>query len=186
MEFFKETIDGSTGEVTNVSIGDWITITELGKRYDAGPRQTRAVLIEMGFMFVAIGEHRNKTSIMPWVVKKGWGRPIHPRNGFEFDVINEDAQRWIAQRWEKAQSSLNELPQDVQSASECLTFFVQRRDIPDDMDTRCKVKWLMDHYSFLMNVDIAKVVGVSKQRVSKIVAEFEDEMMTKKRMRLAK
>ncbi len=185
MEYFKEIIDRSTGEVTRISLGDWITSSELGKRFGAGPKQTRAVLIEMGFMFVAIGEQKNRTRIMPWVEKKSWGRLIKPKNGFEFDVINEDAQRWIAQRWVKAQSSINELPKDALIAKEGLELFIRDRDNPDDMDTRGQVKWLMDHFPLLMHVDIAKIVRVSKQRVSKIVSSFEDEKREKERMRMA-
>jgi ribosomal protein S25 len=50
MNYTAETLDRATGELKEVSLGNWITVTELGERYGVGPKQVRTILHHMGLL----------------------------------------------------------------------------------------------------------------------------------------
>lgn len=58
MLYSTDTLDRATGELVSTSLGEWLTITEVGRRHGSGPRRTRQILVHMGF-FVPVGRrHR--------------------------------------------------------------------------------------------------------------------------------
>jgi ribosomal protein S25 len=50
MNYTAETLDRTTGELKEVSLDNWITVTELGERYGVGPKQVRTILHHMGLL----------------------------------------------------------------------------------------------------------------------------------------
>lgn len=100
--------DRKTGELINVSLGDWITITELGQRFDCGPKKTRTVLREMDFLQVEGDGRSSRHRLCHWVVERGWGHRLTRKKdkrksgNIPFDTIGPDARQWVEERWAAA------------------------------------------------------------------------------------
>ena len=96
MLYTQEALDRTTGHLVQVSLGDWITVTELGQRYGVSPRQARAILHHMGLLQPERGRYR----LPRQAVEKGLGlRHDRPRSGHPFDVISPLGQQLIAEVW---------------------------------------------------------------------------------------
>lgn len=184
MEYIEEVLDRQTGTLVETSLGNWITISEMASKLGVGKRQIRAILLTLGFLFVAIGSERNRTQLSGWVIDRKWGRRILRRRGYPFDVINEDAQRWIEERWEAAAAQHNDLADDAQRAKLHLGKFISERSDPESMNAKMQVKWLIDHYPTLTHTEISKIISVTQQRVSVLIKSFEVQMKEKMRLRM--
>ncbi len=98
MEYTEHVLDRRTGEFTEVSAGDWITVTELGDMKGVTARQVRTILREMEFLYVEGGRAHNRHRLMPWVIQQGLGRHIPakpPKVRYPFDVIGPQGRTWI-------------------------------------------------------------------------------------------
>lgn len=58
MQYTEEVLDRSIGELITRPIGDWVTVTELGELYGVSRIRVRAVLRQMGFLYVTGGQAR--------------------------------------------------------------------------------------------------------------------------------
>jgi len=47
MHYTAEVLDRATGDLKEVSLGEWITVTELGELYGVGRRKVRSILHHM-------------------------------------------------------------------------------------------------------------------------------------------
>lgn len=174
MEFVCEELDRTTGELETRSLGLWMTISEFAQEMDVGVRQGRLILVDMDFMFVANGENGKRwTQICPWVEERDWGKRIFPRRGSKtpFDVINEDARLWIKERWDESKDRVLGLGHEASLAALALNEFLSRRKDPDEDGLFVQIHWLSDHFSNLSQAEIARIVGVTQQAVSKSISE---------------
>jgi hypothetical protein len=160
MLYTREILDRSTGQLNTVLIGDWITVTELGKRHGVGERRVRAILYHMGLL------HREGRSyrLPRWAVEKGLGiRHDRPKSGYPFDVVSPLGQELVTQAWDETAADYQaELWQDtrVDEARAALDLFRTTR-ISGTMGTQAEVCWLRDHFSFMTYEAIAKALEVS-------------------------
>lgn len=166
MEYHRDQLDRATGEVLRVSIGDWITLTELGDLKGVGPRRVRAILVELDFL-VSEGHGRNlRLRLAHWVTERGWGRRQRSFRGTPFDVIGPEGRRWIEDRWDAAVGEFSELSTQGQTARDHLAAFRERRKNPD-MPVQEQVCWLVYYYPSLSQTEKARIIGATQQVVSK-------------------
>lgn len=169
MEYFEEVLDRKTGELVRISKGEWITITELATSFGVGPRKARAILREMGVLQIEDRGGHCRQRLTRWVVQRGWGKHLQPKGRYPFDVIGPEAQQWIAERWVETVDKLRALTLEGESgrAASALRQFKAGRLHP--MRTQQEICWLIDHFPALSQSEIASIVEVSQQLVSKFV-----------------
>jgi hypothetical protein len=174
MEYVEEIIDRETGDLKTCSLGDWITVTELGKEKGEGPRRTRSILAKMEVLQLEGNGRRSRHRVVPWVTERGWAKRLNPMHGHPFDVLGPDMQAWIDKRWSSARSSVLDRTSapHVKPARDALAAFKDQRHSAD-MEVRCQVVWLLDHYPSLSQSDIGALVDVSQQLVQRLVRERE-------------
>ncbi|ESX85342.1 hypothetical protein X756_22640 [Mesorhizobium sp. LSHC412B00] len=167
MEYFDEVLDRKTGELVRFSKGEWITITEMGTSFRAGPRKARTILREMGVLQIEDRGGHSRQRLARWVVQRGWGKRLQPKGSYPFDVVGPEAQQWIAERWVETADKLhaNTSKGESGSAASALQRFKAGRLHP--MRTQQEICWLIDHFPSLSQSEIASIVEVSQQLVSK-------------------
>lgn len=168
MHYVTEALDRATGELVTTSLGDWLTVTEVGRLHGAGPRRTRQILVHMGFLAPEGRRHRLPLDH----VAKGWGkRLVRKATGQPFDTISPEGQRLIAAAWADTVADLEAEergePEIEQAASE-LEAFVEDR--AEGLDTDGRVRWLVDHFPDLDPRQLAHIVGISRQLVERYKA----------------
>lgn len=183
MHYSSEELDRSTGELITVSLGDWRTVTEVGRLHGAGPRRTRQVLVHMGFLAPEGSRYRLPLDH----VAKGWGKRLkHGSTGRPFDVISPLGQELIGRAWD---DTLTDLEADeggepeVAEASAALETFVAGR--PGGLDTEGRVRWLLDHFPALDTQQVADVVCVSRQLVERYAKRRAAQLDTLKATKVA-
>ena len=103
MLYSTATLDRATGEMVSASLGEWLTISEVGRTYDTGPRRTRQILVHMGFLAPEGRRYRLPLE----AVAKGWGKRLkNPSTGRPCDVVSPEGQRLIALGWADAAADL--------------------------------------------------------------------------------
>ncbi|ACL62231.1 hypothetical protein [Methylobacterium nodulans] len=173
MLYTDEIIDRKKGELVTISKGNWITVTELGQLYGAGPRQTRAILRQMDFLGVEGGGNHDRHRIQTWAVDRGFGRRIIPRakGGYPFDVISPEGQKWIAEQWSTAVAALEAAtssPITEEAAIQLQLYETEReRNKLTKLSVQAQVYWLCDHYKDLTHTDMASILSVSQQLVTR-------------------
>jgi ribosomal protein S25 len=144
MHYTTELLDRSTGDLKEVSLGDWITVTELGVRYGVGSKKVRSILHHMGLL-QSEGQH-GRYRLTPNAVEQGLGKRIEKaRNSkWPFDVISPEGQKLIAAVWDETVADLErERLSDpiVQAAETALQAFKSRR--ASAFETQQEVCWLL-------------------------------------------
>lgn len=142
MEYTTEVLNRQTGDLETQSLGDWITITELGERYRIGPRQTRAVLKQMGILDTRYtGQGRvHRHVLTDEAIEAGLGKHVIPRKKGQtpFDVLSPKGQQWIADRWSdtvsKADKAKNDNPVISEATHRLEAFKTIRATPPDTTD----------------------------------------------------
>ncbi len=173
MQYTQHVLDRRTGDFASVDMGEWITVTELGRLHGVGPNKARTILHRMGLLRPE-GTRHTRFRLTPEAVAQGLGkRHDKPRNGaFPFDVISPTGQALIADNW---QGTLRQLEADegggprLLEAKDALTAYVMQRSLHrlSEMTTQMRVSWLLDHFpEDLTSEQIARIVGVTRQLVS--------------------
>ncbi len=168
MHYVSETLDRETGELVTTSLGDWLTVTEVGRLHGAGPRRTRQILVHMGFL-----APEGRRSRLPFAhVAKGWGkRLVRKATGQPFDTISPEGQRLIAAAWADTVADLEAEERgepEIEHATTELEAFVEDR--AGGLDTEGRVRWLVDHFPDLDTRQLAHIVGISRQLVERYTA----------------
>lgn len=169
MEYHQEVLDRATGRLETKSIGEWITVTELGKSYGVGSKTIRAILNHMG----VLAQEGRRFRLPHRLVEAGIGlRHDNPKSGYPFDVISPEGQRLIASVWSEAAEDCEadcrkEVEVPIIRAS--LATFKTTRLSP--MDTRQEVYWVLDHFRDTLLQTVAAALEVSPALVSRFVAE---------------
>jgi hypothetical protein len=106
MHYTAEVLDRATGDLNEVSLGDWITVTELGERYGVGSKKVRSILHHIGLL-QSEGQH-GRYRLTPRAVEQGLGKRIDRsrKSKWPFDVISPEGQRLIAMAWDEAVADL--------------------------------------------------------------------------------
>ena len=87
MQYTREVLDRKTGELLTISLGDRITIAELGEMHSLGRRQTTDVLRHLDVLQVETTDRTTRHRLAPWFVERGYGRRLKRRTDkFPFDV----------------------------------------------------------------------------------------------------
>jgi hypothetical protein len=168
MHYTAEILDRATGNLKEVSLGEWITVTELGKQYGLGSKKVRSILHHMGLL-QSEGQH-GRYRLTPRAIEQGLGKRIDKsRNSkWPFDVISPEGQRLIAMAWDETVTDLErERLSDpiVHTADAVLQRFkLQRASV---LETQQEVCWLLDHFDDLTFQQIADLLGVERPLVSR-------------------
>lgn len=166
MEYFDEVLDRKTGELTKVSMGDWITLTELGSLYGVGKREVRTVLRKLGVVEVEGAATHQRHRLAAWVVQRGWGKRIERRNKKPFDVVGPDLRVWIEERWVQAVEDIaSEATAPSLQARAALADFNARRSTA--LTTQQSIHWLADWFPHLTQTEMGMVLEVTQQLVGK-------------------
>jgi hypothetical protein len=169
MEYFDEILDRSTGELVTVSKGDWITVTELGEVFGVKRREVRTMLRKMGVLVTEGAATHQRHRLAAWVVQQGWGKRIEKRGAIPFDVVSPELRQWIAERWEQTKDDIaSEATSRSLVAREALLDFQSSRNRPD-LTVQQKVHWLADFHPKLTQAEVAMVLDVTQQLVSKFL-----------------
>lgn len=168
MHYTAEVLDRATGDLKEVSLGEWITVTELGEQYGVGKRKIRSILHHMGLL-QSEGQH-GRYRLTAHAVEQGLGKRIEKarKSKWPFDVISPEGQRLIASIWHETVADLeHERLSDplVQAADAALQAFKAQRFTP--METQQVVCWLQNHFSDLTFQQIADLIGVERPLVSR-------------------
>lgn len=180
MEYTDHVLNRSTGELVSISLGDWITITELGQLYKVGRKEVRSVLRAMEFLHVEGGGTHQRHQLCDWVVNASWGKRVERKGCVPFDVISPLAQRWIHERWqstlEKIEAARSQPSKDALAA---MLVFKAERDAfrsqfgRPEMPVEEQACWIKDHFPALSHEEIASALSVSQQLVSRILTARE-------------
>lgn len=163
MLYVQETLDRQTGRLATNTIGEYITVTELGKKYRVGPKRVRTILHHMGLLAAEGRRYRLPRAF----VERGLGRRHDtPRSGYPFDVLSPDCQALIAEAWDDTVADLdNVATAAMRHANSALDTFRSTR--LRELNTQEAVCWLCDNYPRLLHRQIADILGVTAQLISK-------------------
>lgn len=176
MEYTEQILDRSTGELVTISQGDWVTVSDLADLFGVGRKTVRVILRAMDFLHVEGGGMHQRHRLSAWVTAKGWGKRLEPHYGTPFDTISPKGQAWIADRWQATFDQVTaerSLPSLVAGAA--LTQFANDRDSyrrlsgQEPMGLVEKVSWLVDHFPDLSQSEMASILMVTQQLVSRYV-----------------
>lgn len=165
MFYVEERLDRRTGDLLQSSIGEWITVTELGEQHGVGRKTVRAILHHMGVLQREGRSYRLAFSF----VKRGLGKRIdHSQSGYPFDVLSPALQTMIAKAWDDVTADYEACR--VAEAGVCgarnrLAAFEARRSRP--MQTQEQVCWLLDHLPSLTMEAVAAIVEIDRGLVSR-------------------
>lgn len=185
MIYVEEILDRKTGELVSVDKGEWITIRELGDLYGLGRRQTTTVLRHMNFLQVEGGGRNSRHRIADWVTQKGWGKRLQRKTDrYPFDVIGPEAVEWIKQRWQEAVTALERQTnsEPVAEAKAALTDFQSHRR--QGMSVQMMVYWLTDFFPDLTQVQMASVLDVSQQLVSRFTSSRSEQLKNARALKM--
>lgn len=185
MIFSQEVLDRKTGELVSVDQGDWITIAELGQFFGLGRRQTTTILRHLDFLQIEGGGRNSRHRIADWVEAKGWGKRLHRKTDkFPFDVIAPPAVEWIRERWPNAVAAIERetFSGPVVEAKAALADF-QAACGRKEMTVQMMVYWLVDFFPDLTQQQMAGVLDVSQQVVSRFMAARSAQVKQAKTLR---
>lgn len=178
MEYTKQTLDRSTGELVTTSIGEWKTITEVADTFAIGSRKFRAILRRLDFLQLEYVGKDWRQRLAPWVTDQGWGKRLRrEQNGRStpFDVVSPEAQVWIKERLPSALAEIEaEVSPEVAAAVAALDDFRTTRNeyrakLKDgkEMSVEEMVRWLSDFYPKLSQPEIASALHITQPLVSR-------------------
>lgn len=183
MEYRHEVLDRATGRLEAKSIGDWITVTELGQRHRVGPRKVRAILHHMGVLAKEGRSYRLPRDL----VESGIGRRHDKsKSGHAFDVISPKGQRLIDAMWSHTVEDYEadcRRDRSVQLIRDALAAFKANRT--DDLGTAGEVRWIEDHFPGTLHKTIAEVLEVSPALVTRHMQQRAAQLDHCKRFREA-
>jgi hypothetical protein len=170
MEYFEEVLDRKSGELTKVSQGHWIKVSELGQLFGVGRREVRSVLRQMGVLAVEGAASHQRHRLAAWVVHREWGRRIEKKGMVPFDVLGPELRQWMAERW---QSTVEAIAADTSSRSLVARAALDRFKVVtgrSNLSAQEEVSWLADFFPELTQVETGMVLNVSQQLVGRFRA----------------
>lgn len=181
MEYHQEVLNRATGQIETRSLGEWITVTELGRRHGVGPRKVRAILHHMG----VLGREGRSYRLPRDLVESGIGRRHdRPKSGHSFDVISPEGRRLIDSMWSETVEDYEadcRKNSSVQPIRDALAAFKSTRT--DELGTAGEVRWIEDHFPGTLHKTIAEVLEVSPALVTRHTKQRAAQIEHCKRMR---
>jgi hypothetical protein len=167
-----------------VSLGDWITVTELGERYGVGSKKIRSILHHMGLL-QSEGQH-GRYRLTPHAVEQGLGKRIEKtrKSKWPFDVISPEGQKLIASFWNETVADMETerfATPLLQVANDGLARFRSSRTA--DPTTQMEVCWLLDHFPSLTMQDMSILISVERPLVSRYAKLRFKQLTFAKRLR---
>ena|GEM_PF-1834589 len=162
--YTREVLDRSTGALEMTSVGDWITVTELGQRHGVGRKQVRAILHHMGVLAQEGRSYRLPRSL----VERGIGiRHDKPKSGHAFDVISPLGQQLIAEAWDCTHADYEHEVRGGLTGEmrQQLEAFQSRR--LNRLGNQEGVSWFLDHFPDASASDIARALEVTPALVTR-------------------
>lgn len=179
MRYQMTTCDQWTGELVDVDMGDWITVTEFGKRMGVGPRRVRHILHHAG-MLRPEGRH-GRFRIPRSLIAKGFGKGIEkPASGRPFDVLSPAAVAVLAREWPTLVSDYDHERgkfDEIVAAREALAS-AEGAQTEQRLGTKARIWWVRDSFPDLNHEQIGAVVGVQQPRVSKVLKARDEQRRT--------
>ncbi|GJE46526.1 hypothetical protein [Methylobacterium soli] len=171
MLYTEEVLDRRTGTLNTISIGDWVTLTELGELHGVGSREVRSILRQIDIISIEGRGKNTRHRLQPWFVERGYGKRVTPtKRRSPFDVIGPEGRLWIKSHWVEAVAALEaerSVPKVVEARIALATF--QAREGRTPLSVKQSIYWLCHHYPDLMHTEMASIINVSQQLVSREV-----------------
>jgi hypothetical protein len=166
MHYTTEELDRTTGDLRIVDLGNWVTVSELGKQHGLGARKIRSVLHHMGIL----RSEKGRLRLTPKAVRLGLGKRYDNPKRFKypFDVISPLGQNIVAENWYWVAADLRQEKHSkpiLREASEALENFKKGR--PSEMTSQMGVCWLRDHYPRLTQDEIASLIDIPQSLVNR-------------------
>jgi hypothetical protein len=181
MEYMQDVLDRTTGQLKTQSIGDWLTVTELGQRHCVGERRVRAILHHMG----VLAKEGRCYRLLRHLVETGVGmRHDFTRTGHAFDVISPKGQEAIASMWSATVQDYEDSHQRVSLVRvirAALGSFKTHRLAP--MEAQEEVCWVLDHFRDVDHLTIANALEVSPALVSRYAKRRSKDRAGRERKR---
>jgi transcriptional regulator with XRE-family HTH domain len=176
MEYTAEQLDRSSGDMVKVSLGNWITVTELGEKYGVGPKEIRVILHHMGLLQPE-GRH-GRYRLTKNAVSQGLGKR-HERSGrvrWPFDVISPKGQDLIAAAWATTIADIERERRSDPSASRAEAALEAFQESTGRvLGSQEAVCWLADHFPDLLQRQMASILNVSEPLVSRYLRLQRDQ-----------
>jgi hypothetical protein len=166
MIYTTEQLDRTTGDLCIVNLGNWITVTELGKQYGLGERKIRSVLHHLGMLKPEKGRFRLTARAVQLGLGKRHDKP--KKHQYPFDVISPLGQKIIAENWDLVVADFEQEKQSkpiLREASLALARFKQGRC--SEITTQMEVCWLHDHFAKLTQDEIAGLIDSPQSLVNR-------------------
>jgi hypothetical protein len=166
MLYTAEQLDRTTGDLIVVDLGNWITVTELGKQYGLGEKKIRSVLHHLGMLRSEGGRFRLTAKAVQLGLGKRHDKPKKHR--YPFDVISPLGQKIIAENWDWVGADLEQEKQSKPlrlEASQALESFKGQR--LREMTTQMEVCWMRDHFPELTQDEIASLIDTPQSLVNR-------------------
>ena len=166
MEYTSEVLDRANGDLKIITLGNWITVTELGKEHGLGSRKIRSILHHLGML----QPEKKRLRLTLKAVALGYGkRHDNPKKiKHPFDVISPLGQKVIAENvgWvmEDMDHEKRSKPQ-LLIASQILEGFKGNRQ--GEMTTQMEVCWMRDHFPDLTQDEIAGLIDTPQSLVNR-------------------
>ncbi|CAN7653288.1 hypothetical protein [Rhizobium sp. LjRoot254] len=175
MQYTRKVLNRSTGELEEIDLGNWITIRELGEMHGLGRRHTTEVLRHLGVLQIETTGRVTRHLLAAWFVERGLGKRHYRRvDKFPFDVVSPDGQEWLADVWALAVQELEQARQAgpvAEAKADFEGFKTGRRE----MLIQLQVYWLADFWPTLTQAEMATVLSVSQQLVSRNLSLRADQ-----------
>jgi hypothetical protein len=166
MLYTTEELDRTTGDLRIVNLGNWVTVSELGKQFGLGAKKIRSVLHHMGML----GSEKGRFRLTHQAVQEGFGkRHDNPKKyRYPFDVISPLGQKVVADNWHWVVTDFDQEKHSkpiLREASAALASFKKGRR--SEMTTQMEVCWLRDHFPKLTQDEIASLVDIPQSLVNR-------------------
>lgn len=165
LQYTTQIFDRNTGELVNLDLGLYMTLTEFTDLMGVPMKLGREVLNEIGLLALEGGRFRLKEEH----ARAALGRRLKTKSSkFPFDALSPSGQSHARARWDAALKSVLERRSrdpDVEGAEKALKEFREQRLGP--LTTQMEVYWLLHHFPKLSTRSIARILHVTDAIVFK-------------------
>ena len=186
MQYERKIVDLDTGEASWIELGDHRPLSDVATMFGVGPREFRRLLTAMTIVSAEWDDisKQYRHRLTSGAVASNFGirhdnkNFQHSKERTPFDVLSPLGVEYIRHHLKKAQALLSRRPPPMAAAADALTTFETRRSQP--LNAEGKVRWLLQTYPAMTHAQVAEIVSVTRQAVSKFVTTWETQVRTAK------